>query len=184
MSQTTLKNVEQRGKDLHADLPVQRQWIEEGRSISVEIPGGRSIEVVLHSVMTDGSILRLKGQALDGNGDLLLRIRTTDDADAQPATLQTAAGRERRARTTGRRIMTLWAFGAGLVFIWGFEGWRINGVPAAWIGYLCIALGVLDLLGFNTFRGGPLDKRHDPPVVRPSADTSPAPTQTPRNRGC
>jgi hypothetical protein len=47
MCQTTLKNVEQRGKDLHADLPVRRQWIEEGRRIPVEIPGGRSIEVVL-----------------------------------------------------------------------------------------------------------------------------------------
>jgi hypothetical protein len=170
MSQPELKNVEQRGKDLHADLPVRRQWIEEGREISVEIPGGRRIEVPLHSVMPEESILRLKGQALDANGDLLLRICITDNEYAQTAAPQTAADGALRARKTGRRIMTLWAFGAGLLFIWGFDGWRINGVPAAWIGYLCIAIGALDLLGFNTFRGGPLDKRHDPPVAPPPAD--------------
>ncbi len=165
MSEPILNNVEQRGKDLHADLPVRREWIEEGRQIPVEIPGGRSIEVVLNAAMNQGRILRLKGQALDGNGDLLLRICITDDGDANPAAPQTPPARERRARKTGRRIMTLWAFGAGVLFIWGFEGWRINGVPAAWIGYVCIAIGVLDLLGFNTFRGGPLDKRHDPPAA-------------------
>jgi hypothetical protein len=171
MSQPTLNNVEQRGKDLHADLPVRRQWIEEGRQIPVEIPGGRRIEVALNAVFSDGAILRFKGQTPDGDGDLLLRICVTDNGYAQTAAPQTAADRERRARKTGRRIMTFWAFGAGLVFIWGFEGWRINGVPAAWIGYLFIAIGVLDLLGFNTFRGGPLDKRHDPPVAQPPADT-------------
>jgi hypothetical protein len=170
MSQPELKNVEQRGKDLHADLPLRRQWIEEGREISVEIPGGRNIQVALNDVMTDGAILRLSGQALDSDGDLLLRICIADDGDAQTAATQTAAGRELRERKTGRRIMTLWAFGAGLVLIWGFEGWRINGVPAAWIGYLCIAIGVLSLLGFNPFRGGPLDKRRDPPEVRPPAN--------------
>jgi hypothetical protein len=165
MSQPELKNVEQRGKDLHADLPVRRQWIEEGREISVEIPGGRKIQVALHAVMTDGSILRLKGQATGGDGDLLLRICIFDDLAAWMAAPQTPAAHELRQRKTGRRIMTLWAFGAGLLFIWGFDGWRINGVPAAWIGYLFIAIGALDLLGFNTFRGGPLDKRHDPPAT-------------------
>ena len=169
MSPPTLDNVEQRGKDLHADLPVRRQWIEEGREISVEIPGGRKIQVVLHAVMTDRAILRLKGQAPGGDGDLLLRICVTDNGYAQTAVPQTPPAPELRGRRIGRRIMTFWAFGAGLVLIWGFEGWRINGVPASWIGYLCIAIGVLDLLGFNTFRGGPLDKRQDPPVTQPPA---------------
>ncbi len=170
MSEPILINVEQRGKDLCADLPVRQAWIDQGRMIPVEIPGGRRIDVKLHAVMTPGAILRFKGQAFDGDGDLLLRICIIDDLDAWTAPRQTSTDRELRQRKIGRRVMTLWAFGAGLVFIWGFDGWLINGVPASWIGYLFIAIGVLDLLGFNTFRGGPLDKRHDPPVARPPAD--------------
>jgi hypothetical protein len=61
-----------------------------------------------------------------------------------------------------RRVMTFWAFGAGLLFVWFWDGWLINGVPARWVGYLFIAIGVLSLFGFNIFRGGPLDKRFDP----------------------
>jgi hypothetical protein len=163
MSDAKLLNVEQRGNDLHADLPVLRHWIVEGRKISVEIPGGRTIEVVLHSMMTAGAILRLKAQAPDTKGDLLLRICITEDGDAQ-----TLLDRELRARKNGRIVMTVWAFGSGLVLIWGFPGWLISGVPASWIGYLCIAIGVFSLLGFNTFRGGPLDKRHDPPAGPPT----------------
>jgi hypothetical protein len=170
MSEPIRINVEQRGKDLYADLPVRQQWIEEGRIIPVELTGGRTIQVRLNAVMTQGAILRLKGQAFDGDGDLLLRICMSNDGDGQIATPLTSTDRELRKRKIGRRVMTFWAFGAGLLFIWGFDGWRINGVPAAWIGYLFIGIGVLDLLGFNTFRGGPLDKRHDPPAARPPAD--------------
>ena len=54
-------------------------WIDEGRKVPVDIPGGRTIQVVLGAPMADGKILRLKGQAPGGNGDLLLRIRTTTD---------------------------------------------------------------------------------------------------------
>ncbi len=167
MSEPIRINVERRGKDLHAGLSVQEQRIAEGREIPVELPGGCKIQVRLHAVMPQGAILRLKGQASDGEGDLLLRICTSNDGGGQTATPLPATDRERRARRIGRRVMTFWAFGAGLLFIWGFEGWRINGVPASWIGYLFIGLGVLDLLGFNTFRGGPLDKRHDPPAAPP-----------------
>jgi hypothetical protein len=78
-NQPALVNVEQRGKDTYADFQVRHEWIDEGRTVPVDIPGGRSIQVVLHASMTDGAVLRLKGQAPGGNGDLLLRIRITTD---------------------------------------------------------------------------------------------------------
>jgi hypothetical protein len=69
-----LTNIEQRGDDTYADLPVRREWLVEGRSIPVEMPGGRTIQVALHPVMKDGTSLRLKGQAFQGTGNLLLRV--------------------------------------------------------------------------------------------------------------
>jgi hypothetical protein len=162
MNQATLINVEHRGNDIYAHLPVRRQWIDEGQTISVEIPGGIAIQVTLHAVMKEGAILRLKGQAFEGNGDLLLRICISTDEGGRATQSETTAEAGPRERKKMRRIMTFWAFGAGLLFVWFWDGWLINGVPARWIGYLFIAIGVLDLIGFNTFRGGPLDERLDP----------------------
>jgi hypothetical protein len=75
----TLINVEQRGKDTYADLQVRQEWIDEGRKVPVDIPDGRTIQVVLHAAMADGTFRRLKGQAPGGTGDLLIRVRITAD---------------------------------------------------------------------------------------------------------
>jgi hypothetical protein len=69
-----LTDVEQRGSDTYADIWLRREWIEEGRTISVDNPAGRKMELRLHPVMEDGKYLRLNGQAFEGCGDLLLRV--------------------------------------------------------------------------------------------------------------
>jgi hypothetical protein len=40
----------------------------------MEISAGHTIQLKLHPIMTEGKYLRLKGQALDGDGDLLLQM--------------------------------------------------------------------------------------------------------------
>jgi hypothetical protein len=74
MNHLVLTNVEQRGDDTYADLQVRREWVVEGRSMPVEMPGGRTIQVVLNPVMKEGTYLRFKGQAFQGAGNLLLRV--------------------------------------------------------------------------------------------------------------
>jgi hypothetical protein len=66
-------------------------------------------------------------------------------------------------------------FAASVFFIWaGSEGWKIESVPAQYVGYVTLFLGVAGLLGFNIFRGGPFDPERDPApgeqkaVFRPS----------------
>jgi hypothetical protein len=78
--------------------------------------------------------------------------------------------RESRGRRAGRIVVSLWAIGGGLVFVWFLNGWLMSGIPVPWVGYVMIAFGVLGLIGINVFRGGPLDKRHDPPLTPPPLD--------------
>ena len=74
MDQCELTSIEQRGRDTLADLEVQRDWLQEGRFVSVEMPRGEAIQIKLSPVMSEGKLLRLKGKALAGGGDLLIRI--------------------------------------------------------------------------------------------------------------
>ena len=43
----------------------------------------------------------------------------------------------------------------------GFNGWRINFVPANWLGYFLIGFAVLGMFGVNIWIGGPFDLRLD-----------------------
>ncbi len=58
-----------------------------------------------------------------------------------------------------RLVMSFWAIGAGLIFVFLFHEQNIIGIYAPYLGYVSIATGVLALLGVNVFWGGPLDKR-------------------------
>ncbi len=61
-----------------------------------------------------------------------------------------------------RAVALLCIFIAGGFFIWmGFDGWTIDALPAHYLGYLVIALGIAGLLGVNIWYGGPLDPRDD-----------------------
>ena len=55
------------------------------------------------------------------------------------------------------------AFGLGAFLIgMGYAtGWEPKGIPAQYLGYFMVGLASLAFLGFNTWRGGPLDKRLD-----------------------
>jgi hypothetical protein len=169
MNPPGLTNVERRGKDTYADLQVRRAWIREQRLIPVELPAGRTIQVKLHPNMTAGALLRFQGQAPDGQGDLYLRLCITADEGNLSTPVESAADRERRKRRNGRVLVSLWAIGGGLILVFSpeYKGWRISVVPASWVGYFLIAIGVLGLLGVNLFRGGPYDKRLDQPGTRP-----------------
>lgn len=85
----------------------------------------------------------------------------------QPTEAQESTDRAARTEDVVRAVMSFWAIGGGTLFILFFDGWLINGIPAPWLGYVLIAVGLLALMGFNVFRGGPLDKRHDRPSTPP-----------------
>lgn len=78
---------------------------------------------------------------------------------------------ERQKRARGRVFFALFAIGTGLMFIFLFDGYLLNGlVPVPWLGWFVIAVGVLGLLGFNVFYGGPLDRRLDEPSPSRESD--------------
>lgn len=164
MNPVELTHIERRGKDTYGDLTIRREWIGEQRSIPVRTPAGRTIQVGLHPAMTEGALLRFQGQVSDGDGDLFLRIRLASEGSGRSDPADRSTDRERRKRRNGRVIMSCWAIGAGLIFVLFYDGWLINAVPARWVGYFFIGMGVLELFGLNLFfRGGPLDRRIDRP---------------------
>jgi hypothetical protein len=78
---------------------------------------------------------------------------------------------ERHKRARGRGYFALFAIGTGLMFIFLFDGYLLSGlVPMPWVGWFVIGVGVLGLLGFNVFSGGPLDKRLDAPPPSRNSD--------------
>jgi hypothetical protein len=48
-----------------------------------------------------------------------------------------------------------------LVFLGMAKGWRINLLPAQYLGYFVAVLGVLSLAGVNIWFHGPLDPKND-----------------------
>jgi len=65
-------------------------------------------------------------------------------------------------RRQKRAVALICIFLSSAFFIWmGFKGWTIGAVPAHYLGYLVIALGIAGLLGVNIWYGGPLDPRDD-----------------------
>ena len=68
----------------------------------------------------------------------------------------TAARRQKRA------VALICIFLSSGFFIWlGLDGWTVKTVPAQYVGYLIIAVGIAGLLGINIWYGGPLDPRGD-----------------------
>ncbi|HEX4120276.1 MAG TPA: hypothetical protein VH619_06660 [Verrucomicrobiae bacterium] len=66
-----------------------------------------------------------------------------------------------RKRKKSRLFMECWAIGGGvLVAVFG-RSYLVEGMPAAWVGYFLMLIGILGLCGVNVFYGGPLDMRLD-----------------------
>jgi hypothetical protein len=74
-----------------------------------------------------------------------------------------------RGQQRGVCLAFLFAVG-GVAEYFGYEGWRVNSVPAHYLGYAFTAFAVLGLLGVNIWRGGPLDRRFEPPAPEIEAD--------------
>ena len=61
-----------------------------------------------------------------------------------------------------RMLVLIGVFVAGGFFVWiGFSGWKIDALPAQYLGYIVLCIGIAGLLGANIWYGGPLDLRHD-----------------------
>ena len=80
------------------------------------------------------------------------------EPESDPASTQK---QEQRSRKIMRGGMSFWAIGCGIVLILFFRNYTISSIPAPWLGYGLVALGVAALLGVNVFWGGPLDKQRD-----------------------
>jgi DnaJ-class molecular chaperone len=68
------------GTDLRADVGVRLEDIAAGRKPKVTLPNGRTVQVTLPQDVTDGQVIRLKGQGLASTaggppGDALIRVR-------------------------------------------------------------------------------------------------------------
>jgi len=69
---------------------------------------------------------------------------------------------EPAARRQKRAVALICIFLSSGFFIWlGLDGWTVKTVPAQYVGYLIIAVGIAGLLGINIWYGGPLDPRGD-----------------------
>jgi DnaJ-class molecular chaperone len=68
------------GADLRADVGVRLEDIAAGRKPKVTLPSGRTVQVTLPKAVTDGQVIRLKGQgqaSMSGGppGDALIKVR-------------------------------------------------------------------------------------------------------------
>ena len=67
-----------------------------------------------------------------------------------------------------RAISLVGIFAAGGFFIWiGLDGWKISTLPAHYLGFIVLAIGVAGMCGLNIWHGGPLDPKNDSQSVRP-----------------
>jgi len=67
-----------------------------------------------------------------------------------------------RSQQRGVSLVVLFALSGFLVYV-GWQGWRVNYIPAQYLGYLIGAFAVVGLCGVNIWHGGPFDRRFDPP---------------------
>ena len=68
-----------------------------------------------------------------------------------------------------RAVALIGIFVAGGFFIWLGDDWTISSVPAHYVGYIVMAVGIAGVLGLNIWFGGPLDPRNDPKSDRTDA---------------
>lgn len=71
---TELMNVREENGDEHAELCIERAWLEQGKRVLVVSLDGRYFRLQLSEVMLPGTRLRMAGKARQG-GDLYLQIR-------------------------------------------------------------------------------------------------------------
>ena len=72
-------------------------------------------------------------------------------------------------RSSRKRAISLFGiFSAGGFFNWiGLDGWKISTLPAHYLGFIVLAIGVAGMCGLNIWYGGSLDPKHDSQSVRP-----------------
>ncbi|HUT30900.1 MAG TPA: hypothetical protein VMX13_13995 [Sedimentisphaerales bacterium] len=75
----------------------------------------------------------------------------------------TAASIKRNQRKRWRRLSVVYIICVGVALIYaGYRGWKIDFLPAQYIGFLLLAFGVLGTFGVNIWYKGPIDPRFDP----------------------
>jgi hypothetical protein len=88
-------------------------------------------------------------------------VATVEQTTKQLTAAVAEEERTRAERRTTRIVMICWTIIGGAVVIFFFSDYSVNGIPANYLGYALIGVGVLALLGVNVWWGGPLDKRLD-----------------------
>jgi hypothetical protein len=67
-----------------------------------------------------------------------------------------------------RALSIVGIFVAGGFFVWiGLDGWTISTMPAHYLGFIVLAVGVAGMCGLNIWHGGPLDPKNDSQSIRP-----------------
>jgi hypothetical protein len=166
LDQPRVTHIERRGEHLYADLHVRREWIAEGRTVSVQVPGRPAFQLVLHPFEVEGTLLRFRGQAFDGAGDLYLRVRIAADGGGWLGRARAAFARPGPEGKPGHAVAAFWAIVLGLMLIVSYEGWTIGGLPAREVGYIFIGIGILEALRGTIFRGGLFRRRPGSPDDR------------------
>lgn len=74
-------------------------------------------------------------------------------------------------RKQQRAVASAALFLFGLILIWlGEDGWEINAIPAQYLGYIVLAVGLAAAFGVNIWGGGVLDPRRDHDADNPSPE--------------
>ena len=70
-----MTNIHQEGADTHAELVVTQESVNDQRPLQVTLLAGRTVPILLPANSQDGDRLRMKGEAMDGKGDLYICVR-------------------------------------------------------------------------------------------------------------
>ncbi|HUE69451.1 MAG TPA: hypothetical protein VMP01_01070 [Pirellulaceae bacterium] len=99
------------------------------------------------------------------------RLEEKEQIEHAIASVMDADGLRRRRRFWRRGALAVLAVvAAGFIYA-GFEGLRVDFLPAQYLGYLLMAFTVAGAAGINIWYGGPLDPRRDPPPAGPYEET-------------
>lgn len=67
----------------------------------------------------------------------------------------------------GAGIACVFLFGAFLLWIGLVDGMLVRSMPAHYVGFMVIAVGVAGMFGANIWKGGPWDPKNDPKPGNP-----------------
>lgn len=133
-------------------------WLGDPREFQKFLPGNDWIWLALFLVLGYPLVLFLLW--LEQRSEQQEAVRAVIAAATEPE--QELA---RRVRWRGGFLVGLAVLG-GAALYFGNQGWRIEGIPAQYVGYFLLGFTCLGLCGVNIWYGGPLDLRGDPETGR------------------